>query len=152
MKTFLLLSQFYLYLTPEFEISSQSFVAVLFGGRCAQIEHGMPTSCSTECFFFLMGLSFSLYPSLVTCLSRDSSYSNNYHPSSIFFPPRRLFSGKQEKKKAFESHMETTPFVFDYDDEEAKQIVQLSADHMAQGDHIKALEVIEAWISSHKKH
>ncbi|CAF2138375.1 unnamed protein product [Brassica napus] len=48
--------------------------------------------------------------------------------------------------------METTPFVFDYDDEEAKQIVQLSADHMAQGDHIKALEVIEAWISSHKKH
>uniref|UniRef100_M4E143 C2H2-type domain-containing protein n=1 Tax=Brassica campestris TaxID=3711 RepID=M4E143_BRACM len=48
--------------------------------------------------------------------------------------------------------METTPFVFDYDDDEAKQIVQLSADHMAQGDHIKALEVIVAWISSHKKH
>ncbi|CAN6995647.1 unnamed protein product [Brassica oleracea var. botrytis] len=45
-----------------------------------------------------------------------------------------------------------TPFVFEDDDEEAKQIQQLSADYIAQGDHIKALEVIETWISSaHKK-
>ncbi|KAF8118628.1 hypothetical protein N665_0003s0003 [Sinapis alba] len=44
-----------------------------------------------------------------------------------------------------------TPFFLDDDDEEAQQIQQLSADYIAQGDHIKALEVIETWISAHKK-
>lgn len=44
-----------------------------------------------------------------------------------------------------------TPFFLDDDDddEEAQQIRQLSADYIAQGDHIKALEVIETWISAH---
>ncbi|KAJ0243023.1 hypothetical protein HA466_0202650 [Hirschfeldia incana] len=45
--------------------------------------------------------------------------------------------------------METPPpFVFEDNDEDAQQIVQLSADYIAQGDHIKALEAIETWISS----
>ncbi|CAH8307486.1 unnamed protein product [Eruca vesicaria subsp. sativa] len=38
------------------------------------------------------------------------------------------------------------------DDEEAQKIIQLSKDYISQGDHIKALEVIETWTSStHKK-
>ncbi|KAJ4909947.1 Ubiquitin carboxyl-terminal hydrolase-related protein [Raphanus sativus] len=42
--------------------------------------------------------------------------------------------------------METAYFV--EDDEEAQRIQQLSADYIAQGDHIKALEAIETWMSS----
>ncbi|KAG2312535.1 hypothetical protein Bca52824_024092 [Brassica carinata] len=44
--------------------------------------------------------------------------------------------------------MATPFFMDDDDDEESQQIRQLSADQIAQGDHIKALEVIETWISS----